>query len=102
MESHRVNVRSNHFGIHYYYMRECHLGGHFVIKHVSSAPNLVDTCSEALPQPTLERLVKDMGLKKNGLGYLPSLSGHLYPERGLLKERSAHSSYHDPHPCLLS
>lgn len=58
----RINVRSKHIGIHFHFVREKYLSGDYEIEYTSSASNLANICTKALPRPTLARLVKELGL----------------------------------------
>ena len=55
-KDYRINARSKHIAIHYHFVRERYLDREFNIEHVSSASNLADVCTKALPLPLLQSM----------------------------------------------
>jgi transposase InsO family protein len=56
IRDHRLNQRSKHINVHYHFVRERYLDDEYDIQHVSSANNLADIGTKALPRPTLKLL----------------------------------------------
>ena len=52
----RINDRSKHIDIQYYYMRENILNGTITLSHCSSVENLADICTKGITKGVLDHL----------------------------------------------